>query len=91
MLQMAAGCRAFESEFDAQLKGPICGPIVLTNSSSDKALCTWHSLTEGEPGIGCSGAIEPRDRIGSINLHSIDTPYPVTAFEKDITNVNASE
>ncbi len=91
VLQMAAGCRAFESEFDALLKGPICGPIVLTNSSSDRALCTWHSLSEGEPGIGCSGAIEPRDRIGSINLLSIDTPYPATAFNKDITNVNASE
>jgi hypothetical protein len=91
VLQMAAGCRAFESEFETLLQGPICGPIVLTHSWSDKALCTWHSLIEGEPGIGCSGAFEPRDRIGSVNLHSIDTSYPATSFDKDITNVNASE
>ncbi len=91
VLQMAAGCKAFGSEFEALLKGPICGPIVLTNSSSDKALCSWHSLSEGEPAIGCSGAVEPYDRIGSISLHSVDTPYPDTAFDKDITNVNASE
>jgi hypothetical protein len=91
VLQMAAGHKAFRNEFEALLKGPLCGPIVLTNSTSDKALCSWHSHSEGEPGIGCSGAVEPHLRIGSISLQGIDTPYADTAFSKDITNVNASE
>ena len=91
VLQMAAGRTAFGSEFEVLLKGPICGPIVLTCSMSDKALCGWHSLSEGEPGIGCSGAVEPHDLIGSISLLAVDTPYPETAFYKDITNVNASD
>lgn len=91
VLQMAAGAKAFGSEFEALLNGPICGPIALTNSTSDKALCSWHSLSEGEPGIGCSGAVEPRERIGSISLQAVDSPYPDSAFSKDITNVNAAE
>jgi hypothetical protein len=91
VLQMAAGCRAFGSEFEALLKGPICGPIVLTNSTSDKALCAWHKISEGETGIGCSGAVEPHDRITSINLHAVDRPYLDPDFSKDITNVNGSE
>jgi hypothetical protein len=91
VLQMAAGCRAFGSEFGGLLKGPMCGPIVLTNSTSDKALCTWHSLSEGEPGIGCRGAVEPHDRIASINLRAVDTPYSDADFSKDITNVNGSQ
>jgi hypothetical protein len=91
VLQMAAGHKAFGSEFEALLKGPICGPIVLTNSTSDKALCSWHSLSEGEPGIGCNGAVELHERIGSISLQAVDTPYSNSAFSKDITNVDASE
>jgi len=91
VLQMAAGHKAFASEFETLLKGPICGPIALTNSSSDKALCNWHSLSEGEPGIGCSGAVEPRERIGYVNLQPVNSPYSESAFSKDITNVNASE
>jgi hypothetical protein len=90
VLQMAAGHKAFAGEFEALLKGPLCGPIALTTATSDRALCTWHSLSEGEPGIGCSGAVEPRERIGTITLHAVDTPYPDTAFSKDITNVDAS-
>ena len=91
VLQMAAGCKTFGSEFEALLSGPICGPIVLTNSTSDKALCTWHKISEGEPGIGCSGAVEPHDRIASINLHAVDKPYFDTDFSADITNVNGSK
>jgi hypothetical protein len=87
---MAAGQKAFGSEFLSLLNGPLCGPIVLTTSTSDTALCTWHSVSEGETGIGCAGAIEPQERIGSINLLTVGTPYPDTAFSKDITNVNAS-
>jgi hypothetical protein len=91
VLQMAAGHKAFGSEFEALLDGPICGPIVLMTSMSDTALCTWHSVSEGEPGIGCTGAVEPHKRIGSIDLLTVDTCYPDKAFSKDITNVNASE
>jgi hypothetical protein len=91
VLQMAAGHKAFGNEFESLLKGPICGPIVLTNSTWDKALCSWHSLSEGEPGIGCSGAVEPHGSVGSISLLAVETPYPETALSTDITNVNASE
>jgi hypothetical protein len=28
---------------------------------------------------------------GSISLQAVDTPYPESAFSRDITNVNASE
>lgn len=91
VLQMAAGYKAFRSEFEALLKGPICGPIVLTNSTSDRALCTWHKISEGEPGIGCRGAVEPHDRITSINLHAVDKPYSDTDFSMDLINVNGAE
>jgi hypothetical protein len=91
VLQMAAGNRAFQTEFSALFKGPMCGPVVLTHSTSDKALCTWHTVSESEPGIGCEGAVEPRDRIGSITMRTVDVPYSGSDFSKDITNVNASE
>lgn len=91
VLQMAAGERAFGTEFESLLRGPICGPIVLTNSTSDRALCSWHRLSEGEAGIGCSGAIEPRERMGAVDLQPLGQAYPDSAFSKDITNVNASQ
>lgn len=90
VLQMAAGESAFGTEFEALLRGPICGPIVLTNSTSDSALCRWHRVSEGEAGIGCTGAVEPSARIGAVDLQPINQAYPVSAFSKDITNVNAS-
>jgi hypothetical protein len=90
VLQMAAGNKTFQTEFSELLTGPLCGPIILTHSTSDKALCTWHRLSEFEPGIGCEGAVEPRDRIGSVMMRAIDLPYSSADFSKDITNVNAS-
>jgi hypothetical protein len=90
ILQMAAGNQAFKNEFSALLKGPLCGPIILTHSKADKALCTWHTVGEFETGIGCEGALEPRDRIGSITMRPVDEPYSGTDFSKDITNVDAS-
>ncbi|MBR0845460.1 hypothetical protein JQ607_35170 [Bradyrhizobium liaoningense] len=90
VLQMAAGSKAFGTEFEALLQGPICGPVVLTTATSDTALCSWHAMSEGEAGIGCTGAIEPGARIGSINLLPIAQSYSDNAFSKDITNVNAS-
>jgi hypothetical protein len=91
VLQMAAGNTTFQTEFSALLKGPLCGPIVLTYSTADRALCTWHTISELESGIGCGGAIEPRDQIGSITMRTVDTPYSGADFSKDITNVNASQ
>jgi hypothetical protein len=90
VLQMAAGNHTFKTEFSALLEGPLCGPVVLTHSKADKALCTWHAISESEPGIGCEGAVEPRDRIGSIIMRLVDEPYSDADFSKDITNVDAS-
>jgi len=91
VLQMAAPAKAFGSEFSSLLEtGPLCGPIVLTYSTKDRALCRWHALTEWQVGIGCNGAVEPKKLIGSIVLRSIDVPYSHSDFSKDITNVDAS-
>jgi hypothetical protein len=91
VLQMAAGARTFSTEFSYLLgRGPLCGPIVLTYSTGDRALCRWHRLSEWEAGIGCGGAIEPKERIGSIPLRPVDTTYTPSDFSKDITNVDAS-
>ena len=90
VLQMAAGNSAFGTEFSSLLAGPICGPIILTHSRWDSALCNWHSVSEGESGIGCGGATAPADRIGSTILHTVDSPYSNADFANDITNVDAS-
>ena len=92
VLQMAAGATSFGKEFSSLLDtGPLVGPIVLTHSESDRALCLWHALSEGgEVGIGCAGAQSPPDRIGSILMQSIEQPYSNSAFSKDLTNVDAS-
>jgi hypothetical protein len=92
VLQMAAGAEAFASEFSSLLgTGPLAGPIVLTHSTSDTALCKWHKVSEREVGIGCKGATAPAERIGSITLCPIDTPYSEADFSHDITNVDASQ
>jgi hypothetical protein len=87
---MAAPANAFGNEFASLLKGPLSGSIVLTHSAADKALCTWHNLSESEVGIGCSGATAPKGRIGSVRLRPPNSPYADTDFSKDITNVDAS-
>lgn len=91
VLQMAAGATAFKSEFEELLgAAPLSGPIVLTHSNADRALCWWHCMTEMEVGIGCNGAREPSDRIGRLYLRPCTEPYSDTDFESDITNVDAS-
>jgi hypothetical protein len=90
VLQMAAGKSTFGSEFSSLLTSPICGPIILTHSNSDSALCNWHFVSEGETSIGCGGATAPADRIGSTSLRSVDSPYSNADFAKDITNVDSS-
>lgn len=90
VLQMAAGRDSFGAEFSSLLAGPICGPIILTHSTSDRANCLWHKVSETESGIGCEGAAAPADRIGKITLHPVSSAYPNTAFAMDITNVDSS-
>ena len=91
VLQMAAGAKAFGSEFSSLLKtGPLCGPIVLTFSTEDRALCTWHKIGEAEIGIGCEGAAAPANSIGSLSLRPVDNSYIESDFAHDITNVDAS-
>jgi hypothetical protein len=91
VLQMAAGKSSFASDFSLLLKGPLCGPVVLTSSDSDSALCRWHAIAEGEEGVGCHGAAEPRDRIGSLKIRPVGEKYGPDDFARDITNVNASD
>ncbi len=91
VLQMAAGAEAFGTEFSSLLgTGPLCGPIVLTYSTGDTALCRWHKISEWEAGIGCKGATAPADRIGTIALRPVESPYSKADFSRDITNVDAS-
>ena len=91
ILQMAAGATSFQKEFSILLdEGPLCGPIVLTYSTADKALCNWHKISEFEAGVGCNGALAPDDRIGWIDLRPAECAYSESDFSKDITNVNAS-
>lgn len=88
---MAAGAEAFGSEFSTLLdESPLCGPVVLTHSTSDRALCTWHVASESEAGIGCYGATRPEGRIARVVLKDIDESYSQSDFGSDITNVDAS-
>lgn len=91
VLQMAAPATAFGEEFLALLdRSPLSGPIVLTHSAYDRALCFWHGASEFEAGIGCRGALTPAQRIGAIALKSPAMPYSDQDFAADITNVDAS-
>lgn len=91
VLQMAAPAKAFASELSALLEtSPLSGPIVLTHSARDRALCVWHVVSELQAGIGCRGATEPADRIGRSEFKPVTTPYTDRDFEKDVTNVDAS-
>ena len=92
IFQMAAP----SSGFAAQLRrlatdAPLLGPLVLTYSSEDRANCLWHRLTEGEPAIGCSGALEPSELIDEINFRGLADTYEAKDFKKPIVNVRASD
>jgi hypothetical protein len=93
VLQMAASAKSFAGEFSQLLNaGPLSGPIVLTYSTNDRALCLWHRLSEwGQAGIGCRGAAEPRARIAEIALKNAAVHYGDEDLASDITNVNASD
>ena len=82
VMQMAAGRTAFANDFNSLLKGPLCGPVVLTFSDSDNALCRFHPAIEGEQGIGCHGATEPHDRIGSVRLRPVSESYGPDDFAR---------
>jgi hypothetical protein len=68
---------------------PLSGPIVLTHSIHDRALCAWHRVIEREPGIGCRGvrAGEPHRYV---TLKPIELPYSGDDFANDVANVDAS-
>jgi hypothetical protein len=72
-------------------RAPLRGPVVLTYSTRDRANCTWHRLGEGgEPGIGCSGAGEPKGSLTTIRLGGLDHVYTADDFSTRIVNVNAN-
>jgi hypothetical protein len=91
VLQMAAPATRFYKDFTELLdESPLSGPIVLTHSTHDHALCVFHFMSEWEKGVGCQGALSPSTRIKSIALLDDGTPYPEDSFIKDITNIDAS-
>jgi hypothetical protein len=70
-------------------ESPLRGPIALTHSRHDRANCLWHKLGEGEVGIGCRGAREPKRWIGQTVLRPSSEAYQATDFESPIVNVDA--
>ena len=93
VFQMAAPNHSFEDRFVTLLdKAPLSGPVVLTYSDWDRANCIWHAAIEWtERGVGCSGLKKPANRIGWSTMKAVDEPYDSSLFNKDITNVDASQ
>jgi hypothetical protein len=73
-------------------KGPLRGPFVTTFSGYDTANCTWHSFMEqGQQGIGCRGAFEPKELLKEVMLRTPDMTYDSTDFPaRTIVNVDAN-
>jgi hypothetical protein len=94
VFQMAAPNRRFGGQLRSLLEsGSLCGPIVLTYSPYDRANCLWHRFTEGnQRGIGCTGALEPKDRLKAAPLREVDSAYALDDFSRlTVVNVDASE
>jgi hypothetical protein len=91
VFQMAAPRTRFGAQLAALLEhAPLRGPVVLTYSSHDRANCLWHRVMEGEQGIGCSGAAEPRHEIGKAKLRGLISRYTNADFARRIVNIQAS-
>lgn len=91
VFQMAAPVDVFHQRFRRLLgDAPINGPLVLTHSTSDRAVGTWHTMAEGAPGIGHAGASGPDGQVGAIRLHEVDEPYQRADFATALVNVDAS-
>ncbi len=90
VFQMAAPRVGFGRELTLLLEtAPLNGPIVLTHSRHDRASCVWHRFAEGEPAIGCSGALEPKGAIRSIKFGALEYSYSLEDLATSIVNVNA--
>jgi hypothetical protein len=92
IFQMAAPSVRFGKKLlDLVEHSPLKGPILLTHSTYDRANCLWHRLMELQRGIGCSGAVEPKQYIRSSKLHAINETYETSLLERGITNVDANQ
>jgi hypothetical protein len=92
VFQMAARPDIFERRLDGfPARSPIQGPVCLTYSRSDWAVCLWHRLSElGRRGIGCRGATAPPGSITSCRLLPADAPYRPNDLRFPIVNLDAS-
>jgi hypothetical protein len=91
VFQMAAPPDVFGGHFAPILStAPVGGPIVLTHSSADRAVGTWHRHAERAPGIGSVGASTPVGSIRNIALRRVDSAYERAEFDRPIVNVDAS-
>lgn len=91
VFQMAAAPDVFTSRFSRVLHdAPINGPIVLTNSQSDRATGLWHRLADGVRGIGKVGALQPEQHITTVDLRTPADGYQHQELNQRIVNVDAS-
>jgi hypothetical protein len=90
ILQMAAEPDMFTGRLARILDdAPINGPLVLTHSTADRATGLWHTIAEGQPGIGHTGAREPAARIHATRLLDPDTAYTPDDFAEPLVNIDA--
>jgi hypothetical protein len=91
VFQMAAPANGFGTELKCLASdAPLQGPIVLTHSRRDTPNCLWHNVIESEPGVGCSGATEPKGYVSNIKFRELDSEYTNADFSTGIVNVDAS-
>lgn len=92
VFQMAAPSVRFGKRLlDLVERSPLKGPILLTHSKFDRANCLWHRVMELQCGIGCSGAVEPKQHIRTSKLHAISETYKSSLLERGITNLDANQ
>jgi hypothetical protein len=90
IFQMAAPPDIFKGRLAPLLAGsPLQGPVCLTFSKHDHATCLFHRLAEGCRGIGCVGAREPAEAIGTIGMRAAGEAYDPDELRKPVVNVDA--
>lgn len=93
VFQMAAPNRGFgETLRELVSDGPLRGPMLLTHSRRDRANALWHRFTEwGQPGIGATGALAPRDLLRWLPLLDVESVYDFRDAEgPSIVNIDAN-
>jgi hypothetical protein len=91
VFQMAAPADAFVGAFAPLLDSvPITGPICLTHSVYDRAVCFWHMQAEGIEALGCKGPNAPHDRIQSLDLKVASEVYGSGDLDKPLLSVDCS-